>query len=180
MRASGGTPKRLTAENIDAGLCGWSRDGKWVYYWSGSVTESRVWKISADGGAPVLVQSGRGRVRRFAESADGRSIFYEVADDGDTGEVWRIPLPSGKPEKVLDSVYCLSYAVTDAGVFFIANVREPAIEFLRFADHKTIPVARLVPGLPVCGMSLAPDGRSLLFGQFGQMTANLMLVENFE
>jgi Tol biopolymer transport system component len=179
IRATGGAPKRLTGADIDAGVNGWSRDGKWVYYSTGLASESRIWRISAEGGTPEPVRSGLGRGRRFLESADGRAVFYEAADAGDTGSLWRMPLPSGKPEKVLESVYCLNYAVTDAGVFFIASERAYSIDFMRFADHRKILVTRLEPELPVCGMSLAPDGRSLLFGQFLKQSADLMLVENF-
>jgi eukaryotic-like serine/threonine-protein kinase len=177
--ASGGAPKRLTGADIDAGLCGWSRDGKWVYYSTGPLSENRVWKISRDGGAPAPVSDRLGRGMRFIESADGRAVFYEVADDTDAASLWRMPLPSGKPEKVLGSVYCLNFAVTDTGIFFIASETEPSIDFLRFADHKTMTVVRLGREMPVCGMSIAPDGRSLLFGQFLKYPADLMLVENY-
>ena len=47
-------------------------------------------------------------------------------------------LPSGEPEKILDAVYGLNFAVTDTGVFFIPSASQASIQFLRFADRKLV------------------------------------------
>ena len=88
-------------------------------------------------------------------------------------------LPSGEPEKILDAVYGLNFAVTDTGVFFIPSASQASIQFLRFADRKLVTVSRLGRSVPAYGMSIAPDGRSLLFPVFIDHPVDLMLVENF-
>lgn len=180
IRASGGAPRRLTGAGIDTSGGSWSRDGKWIYYLSGSRSDERIWKILADApnSPPVMVGRGGGPV---TESADGRYLYYldDGGDEGEARELWRMPLPSGKPEKLLPSVCYNNYAVTDAGVFFIPRVRQPSVDFLRFSDRKIVTVERIGPEEPVYGMSIAPDGRSLLFSQLQQSSADLMLVENF-
>ena len=88
-------------------------------------------------------------------------------------------MPSGEPEQVLDAVYGLNFAVTGEGIFFIANASDASIQFLRFAAHKVVTVARLGRSRLAYGMSLAPDGRSLLFSVFIDHPVDLMLVENF-
>ena len=93
--------------------------------------------------------------------------------------LWRMLLPSGEPEKVLDSVYGLNFDVTNSGVFFIASANQATIQFLRFADRKVSTLARLGRSIPGYGMSLAPDGRSLLFPLLIEHPVDLMLVENF-
>jgi len=176
-RAEGGAPKRLTSSDTDAGICGWSRDGKWIYYSSGPLNDIRLWKIPREGGASVPVTRGRGAGRAI-ESADGRFLYYLQSEEP-VSSLWRMPLPSGEPEKVLDSVYGFNFAVTGTGVFFISHPDWPSVDFLRFADHKILTVARLSRAHSAYGMSIAPDGHSLLFGQFVEHSGDLMLVENF-
>ena len=88
-------------------------------------------------------------------------------------------LPEGEPEKILDAVYGLNFDVTDKGVFFIPGASRSAVQFLRFGGSKSCTVARLGRSIPAYGMSLAPDGRSLLFPVFIEHPVDLMLVENF-
>jgi hypothetical protein len=88
-------------------------------------------------------------------------------------------LPAGEPEKILDAVFGLNFAVTDAGVFFIASASQASVQFLRFADRRVVTLASLGRSIPAYGMSLAPDGRSLLFPVFIDHPVDLMLVENF-
>ena len=133
-RAEGGAPKRLTRSDTDAGICGWSRDGQWIYYSSGPLNDIRLWKIPREGGASVPVSRGRGAGRAI-ESADGRFLYYLQSEDP-VSSLWRMPLPSGEPEKVLDSVYGFNFAVTGTGVFFISHPDWSSVDFLRFADHK--------------------------------------------
>ncbi|HWR49690.1 MAG TPA: protein kinase [Bryobacteraceae bacterium] len=177
----GGAPKRLTGTEIDAGVAGWSRDGKWIYLTSrpinGPIGANRIWKVSPDGGAPVPVTQGPGDGRAI-ESPDGRFLFF-LQNHDPIGTLWRMRLPSGEPEEILDAVYGLNFAVTDTGVFFIASASQASIRFLRFADRQVMTVASLGRSVPAYGMSLAPDGRSLLLPVFIDHPVDLMLVENF-
>jgi len=88
-------------------------------------------------------------------------------------------LPSGEPEKVLDSVYGLNFDVTNTGVFFLASASQASLQFLRFADRKVVTVARLGRSTLAFAMSLAPDGRSVLLSVFIEHPADLMMIENF-
>ena len=124
-RPGAGAPKRLTGADIDGTVCGWSRDGKWIYLArpiNGPIGANRIWKVSPEGGAPVPVTPGPGDGPAI-ESADGRFLFY-LQDSNAAATLWRMRLPAGEPEKILDAVFGLNFAVTDAGVFFIAQ-RKP-------------------------------------------------------
>ena len=115
MRPGAGAPKRLTGADIDGSVCGWSRDGKWIYLArpiNGLIGANRIWKVSPEGAAPVPVTPGPGDGPAI-ESADGRFLFY-LQDTSPTATLWRMRLPAGKPEKVLDAVFGLNFAVTDA------------------------------------------------------------------
>jgi serine/threonine protein kinase len=180
VRPGAGAPKRLTGAGIDGLVCGWSRDGKWIYLSrpiNGLTGASRIWKVSPNGGAPMPVTQSTGDGRAI-ESPDGRFLFY-LLDSNPTAPLWRMRLPAGEPEKILDAVFGLNFAVTDTGVFFIASANQASIQFLRFADRRVVTVAHLGRSMPAYGMSLAPDGRSLLFPVFIDHPVDLMLVENF-
>ncbi|MEP6539423.1 MAG: protein kinase [Bryobacteraceae bacterium] len=178
---SGGASKRLTGAEIEAAPAGWSRDHKWLYISSrpagNRITERRIWKISPDGRALVPVTRGPG-LGRAIESPDARFLYY-LQDDESIGSLWRMPLPSGEPEKILDAVFGLNFDITDNGVFFIASESQASIQFLRFVDRKVITIAQLGSSTLAFGMSLAPDHRSLLFSVFVMHPIDLMIVENF-
>jgi len=178
---SGGAARRLTGPEIEAAPAGWSRDGKWLYLSSqpagNRITERRIWKISPDGRALAPVTRGPG-LGRAIESPNARFLYY-LQDDESIGSLWRMPLPSGQPEKILDAVFGLNFDITDNGVFFIATESHASIQFLRFADRKVVTIAPLGSSTLAYGMSLAPDHRSLLFSVFVQHPMDLMIVENF-
>jgi hypothetical protein len=112
------------------------------------------------------------------ESPDGRFLYYQ-RDSDETGGLWRMALPSGEAEKIIDSVFGLNVDVTAEGVFFITTPSQGSIQFLRFADRHVSTVARLGKSSLAFGMSVAPDRRSLLFSVFIDHPMDLMMVENF-
>jgi Tol biopolymer transport system component len=175
VRSSGGAPRQLTTAHLDVAVSGWSRDGNWIYLSSASPTGS-LQKISPAGGKPVMVTPvGQGRA---IESPDGR-FLYLLKNADPVGTLWRMPLPSGEPEKILDSVYGFNFAITDAGVFFIPTASHPSLQFMRLVDRKILNIASLGSSPPVFGMSLSNDGRALLFPIRVEHPTDLMLVENF-
>lgn len=78
---------------------------------------------------------------------------------------------------MLDSVCCQNFAVVEQGIYFIPAPNF-SVEFLRFATGKVTTIAKLSGGAAY-GMSVSPDGQWLLFSQYENKGADLMLVENF-
>ena len=79
--------------------------------------------------------------------------------------------------------YWRFWAVTQKGIYF-ATANEPTrpiIEFFNFTTRKVTTIATLdrllSPSDP--GLTVAPNGRSILFAQMDQSGSDLMLVENF-
>jgi Tol biopolymer transport system component/C-terminal processing protease CtpA/Prc len=87
-----GDVRRLTYQDGNDQLDGWSRDGKWIYFFSnardlaGGVND--VYRVSVDGGTPLPV-SGDRYMNEFygAPSPDGRMLA--VAARGNAGQWWR-------------------------------------------------------------------------------------------
>ena len=75
LELGGGRPQLLpTLPGADNGGPSWSRDGKWIYFYSDREGEPfQLWKVPVEGGAPVQITRNGGLFA--AESSDGgRSI----------------------------------------------------------------------------------------------------------
>ena len=76
--------------------------------------------------------------------------------------------------------YGPNIVVTENGIYFLSasDLLVPGVlYFFNFATRTLKPVATIkLCGL---GLSISPDGRSVLYAPFDQSGSNLMLVENF-
>ncbi len=147
-----------------------SRDGRHVYYTSNRSGPWHIYRQPLDGGAWEQVTQGPG----FAalESPDGRWLYYSRFEEPG---LWRKPTRGGAEEKILDGPPCWGYwTVSSGGVYFLdpdallpagSSSAEPVrVLFWRATDGRVVEFGHL-PGLPACGesgLSIAPDGRSLL------------------
>jgi Tol biopolymer transport system component len=178
MQSSGGKAVPLVTHPAYDGAPSWSRDGNSIYFTSDRTGRYEVWKVPAAGGeASQVTQSGGGLA---FESPDGQFVYYIKADDWD-GELWKMPVSGGEGSKVLPSVIFRCYSLVNEGIYFIPAPgpgAKPSIHFLSFATGKVKTVA-MMSANPFEGLSVSPDGRSILFTQFDQTDSDLMLVENF-
>jgi hypothetical protein len=92
-----------------------------------------------------------------------------------------MPLSGGEESQVLPSVDSRNFSLINEGIYFIPGPGADgkySIQFLSFATGKVKTVAP-IPGQLEIGLSVSPDGRSLLFSEFDEQGSDLMLVENF-
>jgi len=87
----------------------------------------------------------------------------------------------GNQSQVLDLVFRDSCAVTETGVYFIPRRDLDCRSFhLQFLDFATGQIKAIVDIEDIGeGVSVSPDGRSLLFTERSQTNSDIMLVENF-
>jgi len=170
-----GQPRRLpTFPESDNGAPNWSRDGKWIYFYS---TDEKglfqLWKVPFEGGPPVRVTRDGGIYA--IESEDGRFLYYTKYPSG----IWKMPLNGGKEERVLDqAVGWPNWAVSRRGIYFLSQKHEKGrIEFFDFATHKRTLIADV--DRPSMGLALSPDERSLLYSRNEFEDYEIMLVRNF-
>lgn len=169
-----GQPRLLpTFPKSDNGAPNWSRDGKWIYFYS---TDEKglfqLYKVPFQGGAPVRITTDGGIYA--IESEDGRFLYYTK-----TSGIWRIPLNGGKEERILDqAVGWPNWAVSRWGIYFLLRKDEKGrIEFFDFATHKRTLIADV--DKPTIGLALSPDKRSLLYSRNEFEDYEIMLVKNF-
>ena len=92
------------------------------------------------------------------------------------------PVNGGDEEKIIDSVHRPGkWTVGKTGLYFFTPPEESGhteIRYYDFATRKARTIQTIGAGISY-GMSLSPDGRTLLYSQIDDTGSDLMLVENF-
>jgi eukaryotic-like serine/threonine-protein kinase len=173
IRSSGGVPRRLTDYPSEEARPSWSRDGRWVYHTSQRGGANRIWKTPAEGGEAIRVTSSSGTTPW--ESVDGRFLYF-VKSLPDRFPLWKTSVAGGEETQVLPSLADdLAFAVAAEGIYFNSN---DSIQLLRFSDGSITTKAKLTKPASF-GLSVSPDGRTILYTQVDSAGADLALVENF-
>ncbi|MEW5978625.1 MAG: winged helix-turn-helix domain-containing protein [Acidobacteriota bacterium] len=183
----GGSPRCLTQNTPDAFLPGWSQDGRWIYFCSRRSGERQIWRMPAEGGEAVPVTKNGGFEAVVAP--DGKALYYtklnRAGPNFGSAHLWKVSVEGGEETLVFDrAIYPRYWAVTQKGIYFVPSdwSSSPTIKFFSFATGQVSdvvplekpPVRYLHPGL-----SISPDGRSILCALVEQDTSDIMLVENF-
>jgi Tol biopolymer transport system component/DNA-binding winged helix-turn-helix (wHTH) protein len=175
-----GTPHMLTSfPNTNNGAANWSRDGKWIYFYSGHDGGAyQLWKIPFMGGSPVRVTTNGGVYG--IESENGRLLYY--AKFPGCG-IWKRSLETGEESRLpINACHWYEWAVARGGIYFL-NLDFPPngrIEFFDFAHGQSTPIFVLdKPASHFGGLALSPDGKSLLFGQNELNESYIMIVKDF-
>jgi Tol biopolymer transport system component len=86
-----GDLRRLTFDDGNELVDGWSRDGQWIYYTSSSreIAGGDIYRVRASGGMPMQVSADR-FTNEFASapSPDGKNIAFSTRGNG-PGQWWR-------------------------------------------------------------------------------------------
>jgi Tol biopolymer transport system component len=188
----GGLPRRLTDALSEDARPSWSRDGKWIYFRSDRSGAHEVWKIpyaERQEGYPTPVRVTHGGGWEAFESVDGRVLFFvrqRILALRESSELWMVPLPNGREERVLEKVRRGLWSVTDRGVYWLEthtgsedrsdlrvyNTVSRQQKTAGFVDKL------LVPDTPA--FSATSDGKSFLFAFIDRLASDLVLAENFQ
>jgi Tol biopolymer transport system component/DNA-binding winged helix-turn-helix (wHTH) protein len=181
LDSSSGLSRMVTTLlGADNGGPNWSRDGKWIYFYSDHGGSFQVWKTRIPEGSPEQVTKNGGVF--VSESADGQFLYfskYEVPG------VWKVPFKGGEETRVLDQPAgddWWNWALTQDGIYFFDPPRresKPAIKFLAFATGKITVIAVEDTPVPSRGLAVSPDGRSILFTRLVPGESRIMLMKNF-
>jgi Tol biopolymer transport system component/DNA-binding winged helix-turn-helix (wHTH) protein len=182
ISAEGGKPRRLTNDPAEDSVPSFSRDGKWVYFCSNRSGSLQIWKLPVAGGQAVQVTK-QGGFDSF-EAPDGQWLYY--AKGRGVPGIWRMPVAGGEETLVLDhhrAGFWRYWAVTEEGIYFTTaeTPDRPLIEFFNFATGKVTTITTMEKRIDgnVPGLSVSPDGRTLIWSQLDQTSSDIMLMENF-
>jgi WD40 repeat protein len=160
----------------------WSRDGRFVYFASNRTGRFEVWRAAATGGAEEQL-THEGGVLPCA-SLDGTTLFYQRSFE--TSALLTLPTAGGQERTILPCVVSFGYAVAPKGIDHLA-CPTPGVPFGQerrllhwaAATGRDQPVAASDLGVTiVAGLSVSPDGRSIVYGR-GRFASDLMMIENF-
>jgi serine/threonine protein kinase len=173
---SGNPPRMLTTlRGADNGGPNWSRDGQWIYFYSNwGEGRFQLWKVPLQGGTPVQWTRNGGVFG--AEDASGRFLYFVKFD---VPGLWRMPLEGGEEMRLVDDLGALwfDWALGTSGIYFKGG--ENKIQFFELGSRKIVPIRTLEDGV-IRGLTLSPDGKSLLYGQQESwQPSTIMLVKNF-
>jgi Tol biopolymer transport system component len=186
--AQGGQLRRLTEDPANDTQPAWSNDGLWLYFDSNRSGTSQVWKIpvSGEGRAEQVTRQGGG----FKQiSVDGEFLYYR-----NQRGLWRKPTRGGQEEELVE--YAGQFEVVSQGAYFPVLASSdisrrvgrravlssiPKDFTVRFLDFKTGKIHDVftTSAIGFWGLTVSPDGRTLLFSQTDRLEADLMLVEDF-
>ena len=176
--AEGGKPRNLTAHPATDVFATYSHDGQWIYFSSTRSGRPMIWKIPTSGGPAVQVSPGLGMMA--IESPDGVYIYYtESPTSNSPAPLWRVPVKGGAAVKIAEGVNSTGFDVLDSGVYYIERLPgEARLQYFDFATRKATTVARDLGNVDF-GLSVSPDGRTILFSRVDSSVNDLMIVENF-
>ena len=183
---AGTHPHRVAAfPDGDSVIPRWSHDGKWIYFASNHNGRAfQIWKVpmqdgAAAGGPPVQITKNGGIAS--AESEDGTQLFFsKLTDPG----VWTIPVGGGSEAALWHGPgpdNWSNWAVARLGIYFFAPnaAGPPEIEFLDFRTKKISHVARLEKP-SFFGLTVSPDGKSLVYSQWDRSEHDILVIQNFQ
>lgn len=178
MSAGGGRPRRLTSYPANDIIPSFSADGQWIYLASNRTGEFQIWKVPSSGGDALQLTFNGGFVASVTR--DGTYVYYTQTSGPVASALWRVPTSGGPPEKVLEGVVMRAFAVVEKGVYFIDRPSDEArLQFFDFAAARSTTIARNLGEVSNGGLTVSPDGRTILYTRRDSSVDDLMLVENF-
>jgi serine/threonine protein kinase len=176
----GGKPKRLTsATGSEDSVPAWSSDGRSIYCSSYRGGQHNIWRVPLEGRPPVQITHDGGF--ESYESPDGKFLYYTR---GGKPGICRMALPDGKGAAVagLETVAGRCWEGSAKGIYFVSTTSKSTIlQFFNFANQQVTRIRELpvVPTGTYRGLSVNPDGRTMLYLQRDPPRTNVMVVSNF-
>ncbi len=177
--ADGGTPHRLTTQAGDEIVPTWSRDGRWIYFSGDQGAGYNIWRVAATGGAPERMTHG-GSGPFACESADGKTLLFQPKDAD--SPLMAMSLAGRETRQLVDCVKNSAFGAGPQGVYYVPcdPTSDPPLRILDLETGRDRRLGTLesVTARPL-GLSVSPDGGTIVYPRLTSLGADLMLIENF-
>lgn len=179
----GNQPYRLTKWPGPQMVPGWSRDGRFVYFVSTRSGVSNIYRVAVAAGDPIQITQNGGS--RSMESPDGRYLYYTR---GTVEGLWRLSLTGSRVEEPVlphfPSSMWASWAVGEDGLYYVVrdaaqqSSKSSASVELYHADSGKSEILGHIGGGLAAGLSVSPDGKTILYCQYDQSGSEILLLEH--
>ena len=176
-----GKPRTLVTNIAPAIRPSWSHDGKWIYFVSQQSGREGIYRSPASGGDATVVSKDLNAINP-QESFDGKTVYFGSVDRA--GPLLKtVPLP-GQPgtESEVDGLQHMRDGVTwrlcPGGIYFVPDEAPRSVRYFEFASKRIRTIFEVDHDFS-SGLSVSPDGRWILYSQEGDVTGDIMLVNNF-
>jgi len=177
--ADGGSPRRLTSQAGDQNAPTWSHDGQWIYFSGDQGTGRDIWRVPASGGTPQRLTHG-GSGPFGCETADGKSLLFQPKDADSA--LMAMPLSGGEARQLVACVRNSAFGVGPQGVYYVPCdlSADPPLHILDLETGRDRRLGTLEKMMErPLGLSVSPDGRTIVYPRQILNNADLMLIENF-
>jgi Tol biopolymer transport system component/DNA-binding winged helix-turn-helix (wHTH) protein len=173
-------PRKLVTNITNVNRPHWSWDGKWIYFISSGFGRMGVYRCPAAGGDAVLVAKDSEAIDPH-ESLDGKTLYF--ASNHDNSTLKKVALPAQPDtESTVDGMPPVRNAelwtLTRAGIYFVPADAPRSVRYFDFATRRITPILEADKELDG-GLSISPDGRSIIYSQIDDLNSDIMLVDQF-
>jgi Tol biopolymer transport system component len=175
MEASGSSPRGVTADG-DSPF--WSPDGKWIYFHR----QGEIWRIPFAGGSAEQVTKHGGGSTAYV-SADNSTLFYMK---NNVGPLFAQPLAGGEERggeerQILPYVYYKEFFITKDGIYYVGSRGDDGLYPLQVCglDGAKSRLLAKIGGRLVQGLTVSPDGKSILVTRSVGVGSDIVMIENF-
>jgi WD40-like Beta Propeller Repeat len=177
--ADGGPSRRLTTQAGDQSAPTWSHDGRWIYFSGDQGTGCDIWRVPASGG--TLERMTRGASGRFAcESADGKQLLFQPKEAD--SPLMAMALTGGEARQLVACVWWGAFGAGPQGVYYVPcdPSADPPVHVLdlKTGRDRRLGMLEKLTERPL-GLSVSPDGQTIVYPRVTSENADLMLIENF-
>jgi len=179
--ATGSVPRAITQGRYNDIVPAWSADGHWLYFGSNRSGSWQIWKTPSDAsGSAEQVTAGGGMVA--LESGDAHWLYFTKY--GESG-IWRRATSGGPERKIFEGPPSGSQNYWTLGGGSLYSLSEQGGQFsLQRIDPETghiqtVHILKHDP-TPFAGLSIAADGKLIVFAELARASSDLTLVEHFQ
>lgn len=175
VAAEGGPPRRITDSPGDDAMPQWAADGKSVYFTSDRSGAFQVWQVQIESGGQTQITEVGGKMPMMLP--DGRYLYYVSR-----GGLWRMPVPGGSEQKLLDEVHWFDVGLHPRGVYFVTPTTGQMhdVELLRHDGKRSVVRKGIGPRPSRMGsVRVSPDGKWLLYDRIDRNDNEILVIENF-
>jgi serine/threonine protein kinase/Tol biopolymer transport system component len=176
--ADGGSPRQITKEAGNQNIPTWSRDGQWIYYSAETLSTRDLWRVRVADGQRELVVRAAGAFQ--LESTDGKSLLYQ-SRAGDAPLMMK-SIGDRQPRQLVPCVGQGQYGVHGSEIYYCPCSTRPdtPLHAINPSTGHDRFVGTLESGNVYWGISVSPDGKTILYDRRVSTGADLMLIENFK